>query len=877
MKQFFLFIAIIFCFVAHAQSEAQLIQEAKARNISTKQDALSALAAEGITENQARQLARMRGIDFDTFLTTYFGGNQAEVSGTAVANLPVVSELVVDPVNDSVVEEKINEEDTLMSPYFGYDIFKQNPFLEKEYTLGNIDEGYIISPGDVLRIMVFGNNSLELETKVDLNGNIAIPNYGVFQAAGNSFKTLKSRLTTYLGKYFSGLLTQPQNVFLDVSLTQIRPVKVTVLGQVESPGPQLVNGLASVLNALYAAGGVKTTGSLREIYVYRNNRKIRTIDLYDYITKGNLKRDIRLTSNDVLFVPNRKSTVALEGLATQTGFFELTEGETLRELIDYAGGLLPDVDTQAINIARIRPFEERQASFQYNRYLTTVVYSAEAGKNEFPLEDGDTVTLQPITALVEKALTVTGSVVRPGTYGLTRYSNLKSLLLEAAQGLLPNTYLGKVDIESEDKTGMRSFSTYNLDAVLSGNTQVTLKENDRINVYALEQVAGERLVKFSGFNFANTDKEEENVAKTIFWRENLSAFDVIFASVSFEELSFQQQLLTSRVDVKRYNKQAKQFENIRLSFDDLGGLKAFKLLPQDEVFIFSRSVTERTYPVIGVVGFVQKPDTLALEKNMLIEDAILKAGGFQESADMSLVVVNRERFDFDTGQLSERFSYFIDQDYLLGKKEAPASPFYLEDKDIISVRKRAGYLERKSIRINGAVKFPGTLLSQYEREDFKSFIERVGGLKRTANLKASYVIRAGKPLAIDLSKVLNKVFLEDGDQVYIAENSGTVQTLGGLENESLFVWEQGKRAKYYLRHSGGKIAKEGGKTYLVQPNGQSQRVGFLKNPIALPGAKLIVNRKPVKARKEGKFLDDFSRIFGVISGTLTTILLTQRL
>ena len=861
--------------MSHAQSEAQLIQEAKARDISSKQEAISALAAEGIAENQARQLARMRGIDFDTFLANYFGESTAVAAKPTILSLPVVSEIEMDslPIKDEV--ENIEVEDSLVTPYFGYEIFNQNPFLEKEYTLGNIDEGYILAPGDVLRIMVFGNNSLELETKVDLNGNIAIPNYGVFQAAGNSFKTLKSRLTTYLGKYFSGLLAQPQNVFLDVSLTQIRPVKVTVLGQVESPGPQLVNGLASVLNALYAAGGVKTSGSLREIYIYRNNRKIRTIDVYDYITKGKLKRDIRLTSNDVVFVPNRKSTVALKGLAAHTGYFELSDGETLEKLIDYSGGLLPEVDTQAINISRIRPFEKREASFQYNRYLTTVAYTTASSKNGFILEDGDTVTLKSIPDMVAKTLTVTGSVERPGTYGLTRYSNLKSLILEAAQGLLPNTYLGKVDIKSEDKTGKRSFSTYNLDAVLAGNVKVTLNENDRITVYSLEEVAGERLVKFSGFDIIN--KEEDNIEKTIFWRENLSAFDVIFSSVSYEELTFQQQLLTSRVDVKRYNKEVKQFENFRLSFDDLVGLKAFKLQPNDEVYIFSRSITERANPMIGVVGFVQKPDTLALEKNMLVEDAILKAGGFQESADMNLVVINRERFDYETGQLSERFTYNIDKKYLLGEKEAPATPFYLEDKDIISVRKRAGYLERKSISINGAVKFPGTLISEYELENFKSLIERVGGLKSSANLKASYILRDGKPLAIDLSNVLNKAFLQDGDQVHIAENNGTVQTLGGIENESLFIWEQGKRAKYYLRNSGGKIAKEGEKAYLVQPNGQSKRIGFLKNPTVLPGSKIIVNRKPIKERKEGKFLDDFARIFGVISGTLTTILLTQRL
>ena len=131
---------------------------------------------------------------------------------------------------------------------------------------------------------MFGINSLELEATVDRNGNINIPNYGIFFAAGNTFKTLKSRLQTFLGKYFSGLLARPQQTFLDVSLTQLSPTKVVVMGQVNAPGPHILTTQANPLAALYSSGGVATAGSLRSIKVYRNNKLIHTIDLYDYIT-----------------------------------------------------------------------------------------------------------------------------------------------------------------------------------------------------------------------------------------------------------------------------------------------------------------------------------------------------------------------------------------------------------------------------------------------------------------------------------------------------------------------------------------------------------------------------------------------------------------
>ena len=872
MKQSLLFLIFLGSTFVFAQTEAQLLQEAENRNITTQQEALEALSAQGISENQARQLARMRGIDFDTFLATYFSSTPTTQKIETSSGLPIVTELVVDSVPATSTPEISTKQGSISSTYFGYEIFQQNPFREKEYLVGNIDEGYVIAPGDVLRIIIFGNNSLEFEAKVDLNGNINIPKYGVFQASGNRFKTVKQRLTTYLGKYFSGLLTQPQNTFIDVSLTQIRPVKVSVLGQVNTPGPHLVNGLASVLNALYAAGGVKKSGSLREVIVYRNNRKIRTVDVYEYITTGRLKNDLRLTSNDVVFVPNRLSSVALEGTVKKESIYEVKSDEGLTNLLVFSGGLLPNVDVQKVNIERITPFEDRPATQVYNRFLTTVDYSElKAKKQKFSLKDGDKVTFFPILDEVEQTVTVKGSIQQPGSYAVSTYSNLKDLILKAAKGLAPNTYLQKVDIARADKTGNFSFQTYNLQAVLEGSIKVTLEDQDVVRVYSLEEVAGQKTVRISGFG---VDEETE---KVLFWRENLSVFDVIFEATPFEAADFKRQVLTTRLDVRRYNPDAKLFENIALSLEDLSRLKTFMLQPKDQVLLYSRAVIERTSPVVAVVGFVQKADTLGLEKEMVVEDALLKAGGFLENADKNLVVVNREKFDFVTGQLSERFSYTLDQEYLLGVKEAPQNPFYLQDKDIVSVRKAAGYQDRKSITVRGAVVFPGTIISEYELESFEAIISKSGGLKESANLKASYILREGKPLAVDLSKLYNKDFLQNGDQVIIAENNGTVEILGGVENESLFVWSEGKRAKYYLRNSGGKVAKEGGKAYLILPNGKAKRISLLKNPTVLPNSKIIVNRKLIKEKQEGKFLDDFTRIFGVLTGTLTTILLTQRL
>ena len=343
-------------------------------------------------------MAQLRGIDFDSFLDNYLKNNnagskaaKATVSNDVVTDLKVTSAPVVVsvPTPPKVVVEKD------IKNYFGYDIFVNNPFGQKEYLLGNIDEGYILAPGDELRITVFGDNNLEFVSKIDLNGNISFPNLGVFFAAGNSFATVKNRLKIFLGKYYSGLLSSPNRTFLDVSLTQIRPVKVSVLGNVTTPGPHLVNGMATVLNALYASGGISTSGTLRDVKVYRNNKLIKTIDLYDYITQGNIDQDIRLANNDVLFVGPRISSVTLQGEVKKAAIYEIKDGETLEDLFKYSGGLSAVASTNAVNVSRIKPFKDRNQELVFDRFLTTVNYSNQNSKG-FVLTDGDVVTVQEI-------------------------------------------------------------------------------------------------------------------------------------------------------------------------------------------------------------------------------------------------------------------------------------------------------------------------------------------------------------------------------------------------------------------------------------------------------------------------------------------------
>ena len=326
-----------------------------------------------MTEAQARQLAAQRGLSYDQLLNDFFSDQNSENleensnPEDAEKNEDVEE---VEEEEEGEEEEEYREVNKLEGlKYFGYDIFNNNPYLDKDYLLGNIDEGYLIAPGDELRIIAYGDNSFEQNIVVDRNGNINIRGYGLFFASGNSFKTLKSRLKIFLGKYLSGLTSDPQKTFMDVSLTQLRPVKVVVLGQVNAPGPHILNTSGSALSALYAAGGVKTSGSLREIKIYRNNKLFKTIDLYDYITKGQLREDVRLTNNDIVFVDTRKNRFLLQGEVYNNAIFELKEDEGLSELLRYSGGLPVTAQTTKVNISRITPADKRSKESESIKHI----------------------------------------------------------------------------------------------------------------------------------------------------------------------------------------------------------------------------------------------------------------------------------------------------------------------------------------------------------------------------------------------------------------------------------------------------------------------------------------------------------------------------
>jgi protein involved in polysaccharide export with SLBB domain len=621
---------------------------------------------------------------------------------------------------------------------------------------------------------------------------------------------------------------------------------------------------------LYASGGIATSGTLRDVKVYRNNKLIKTIDLYDYITQGNIDQDIRLSNNDVLFVGPRISSITLQGKVRTAAIYELKEGETLENLFKYSGGLSAVASTNAVNISRIKPFKDRNQELVYDRFLTTVNYSTLNKTKGFVLTDGDVVTVQEILTKQKNKVFIGGNVNAPGSYGLDIYKDLKTLINTGAKGVSINTYFQKLDINREDDQGNLSFKTYNLSSVLNDKVTVTLQENDRIKIYSLEEVQGEQTVTISGF---------VSEPKTVFWSENLSIFDLIFQSVSYDELEFQSKVLTSRLDLKRFDEKSGLYKISQYSIDNLKDLKTTYLMPKDEVVLYTKSVTKDISPTFRVLGEVNNPGEFSLGNSMYVEDAILMAGGFLEEAEKTYVNINRLDRNLETGSYSKLETYQVDMDYLLGVTKTPSTPFILQNKDIVSVFAPIRAFKQPVIIVRGEITYPQNIVLENDKISMKKIIDLVGGFTTNSNIKSSYIVRDGLKLFVDLDKSLDNqsTFLIDEDILVIASNLDPIKTSGGLLNPTIFSWNKGKKAKYYIKKSGG-TKKRIESMVVLQANGKTQKIGLFNNPIVYPGAQIIVTEKPEKIDDgKNKFLDDFVRIFSVVTGALTTIVLTKNL
>ncbi len=387
-------------------------------------------------------------------------------------------------------------------PYFGYDVFEGDPALFQASTLGAIDPHYSIGPGDEIIIMMWGETQFRQVFTVGREGFIFIPDVGQVFVNGLALENLEKKLFLVLSQSYASLNPSQGHAttFLDVSLGNMRPLRIMALGEVGQPGAYSVNPSTTLFTSLYYFQGLTSLGSLRDVRLIRGGKQIVSIDLYDYLLTGKPTNDVRLQLDDVIFIPPRGKTVSIQGEIKREAIYELKKGETLEELITIAGGLKATAYLDRAQVDRIVPFEER-AEVGMDRILLDVDLNDILYRDsDFILQDGDQVQLFSVLDIRQNVVVITGaSVGRPGIYDLGDSLRLSELIMQA-DSLLGDAYVDRADIVRFRKDLREELIKVNLGRAMAGDQEhdILLQPMDRVQIYSLTEMIPSHQVALSG-------------------------------------------------------------------------------------------------------------------------------------------------------------------------------------------------------------------------------------------------------------------------------------------------------------------------------------------------------------------------------------------
>ncbi|AXN32159.1 polysaccharide biosynthesis/export family protein [Vibrio coralliilyticus] len=664
---------------------------------------------QSLPKAQQEQLARQMGVDLSAINS--FGVTSTSVSSdieTPEIKKPERVTEVPGKGTEAVNEQK-NKVVTSELPYFGYDVFSGSPldFTPVEHL--PVPHDYIIAPGDEVRIQLYGKSYSDLKLKIDREGKLNIPNYGPEYVAGQTFSELKNYVASLIQRKSIG-------VEAVISLSAMRTMQVFVTGDVKQPGAYNVNGLTTLSQALIAAGGIKLTGSLRNIKVKRLGKTVVTFDAYDLIVNGNSSRDVRLQAGDTILVPAKKADIVVKGEVLRPAHYELNSDSRLNSLINIAGGALPNAYLSKVSVKRrsAKGFEQ-----------LTLDMSSSYGKN-FKLQAGDEVSVLPVGDKLENAIALRGELFRQGAYQFVeglRISDVISRVDLKENADLSYALLVREELESRDI----SVWQFNLGEVLnSPNTKdnFSLQQGDQLFVfdngldvdywYREQKSASSKRVKklnedLSGHNSENDQKEESKSVVTL-------------DSATGALVEKEQQ---KKLDIADDDKFA-MADDFRLSS------RESLLKPIIERLKAQASLDEQT-KIIEITGAVKYPGVYPLTENSSFEKLIAAAGGFAEQAFLYSAELSR----------SEKIKQdFVVQHYAFSPNEILSGQDMLDiqAQDHIVIKTQPNWQRGNSIELQGEVVFPGTYTFQ-RGETIQDLIERAGGLTQFAYAKGAVFSR----------------------------------------------------------------------------------------------------------------------------------------
>ena len=618
---------------------------------------------------------------------------------------------------------------------FGMDLFMQRGNTQFDANLaGPVDPSYRLGAGDRLVLILTGDVEQAYSLDVTREGFVVIPQVGQINVANLTLSQLEDLLFTRLGRSYSGIRRGANaTTRFSISVARLRSNQIFVVGEVARPGSFRVSAAGTALTALYAAGGPTSNGSLRALQIRRNGRVVSTIDLYDYLLRGDASHDARLLNGDVVFVPVHTGRVRVIGEVNRPGTFEVGTGGSLTEIIRAAGGLLPTAARSRIQIERLTPMRDR-ARPGSDRAVLDVAGTDGTDVPALALADGDLIRVLKVADRIRNRVTVRGNVFTPGSVGLTSGMRLSDALRKAG-GLKPDTYLGQVLITRLNSDSTRSQLRATLaDTLGSVVSDPVLQEEDEVRVFGRSEFRPLRYVAVTG--------AVRRSGRYPFY-EGMTMRDLVLLAGGLQESALLTEAEIARMPKSRVDGLTASTMRVPMDSSYLfergndgkyigppglagsaGGGSDVVLQAYDNLLILRQPDWELQRSVF-VGGEVKYPGSYTLvKKTERLSDVILRAGGLTTEAYADGVNFSRRRNR--VGRIG------VDLPAVL-KDSREQDNIILFDGDSITIPRYDAV-----VRVDGAVNSP-TALPYINGKNMQYYIRAAGGGRLDADLPRTYV------------------------------------------------------------------------------------------------------------------------------------------
>lgn len=741
---------------AQSMSDNQVVEYVKTATAAGKsqKQIMTELAARGVTRAQAERI-KARYEEQQTSeqsMDAVAKNRQRRVSQDMKKSAEDEMDLLFAQINDSTKLLNDAEERVV----YGRNIFNNRNLTFSPSQNLPTPENYKVGPGDEIIIDIWGTNQATYRETISPEGNINLTDIGPVYLSGMTVKEAEKYMRKELGKIYSNINGENPTTEMKLTLGQIRTIQINVMGEVAVPGTYNLSSFSNIFHALYRAGGIGKLGSLRNIHLMRDGKKIANVDVYDFILKGKTMDATRLQEGDVIIVPPYDMLVDIQGNVKRPMFYEMKSGETVKTLIEYAGDFTADAYSKNLRITR-------QNGKEYQIYtIDDIDYSV------FKLMDGDVVNISAMLDRFENRLEIKGAVYRPGIYQFSGHLNTVKQLVEKAEGVMGDAFMARAVLHREREDLTKEVIQVDLKNILNGTKpDIVLQRNDVLYIPSIHDLQDIGTIEIFG-----------EVARpgSFPYADNSTLEDIIIQAGGLKESAS-----TVRVDISRRIKDSKGTETpeqigemYTFALKDgfvVDGEPGFKLKPYDQIFV-RRSPAYQPQINVRVNGEVLYEGTYALtQKTERISDLVMKSGGVtpyayvkgarlirrinaEERRRMESVLdiankSNKDSIDVSKLELGDVYYVGIDLEKALAKPKSEAD-VVLREGDVLVVPEY-----NNTVRISGEVMYPNTVTFKKDKK-LSHYIEQAGGYGQRAKKSKVYVVymngqvKKGKSLSSNL-------------------------------------------------------------------------------------------------------------------------------